>query len=77
MYLKTWCPVGGIVWEGLGGMALLEEAYYWVWDLIASQLGSCQDANSQLLKPAPCLPAAKLPAMIVTARILWNCEPPN
>jgi hypothetical protein len=24
-HLKTWVPVGGIVWEGLGAEALLEE----------------------------------------------------
>jgi hypothetical protein len=25
IYLNTWSSVGGVVWEGLGGMALLEE----------------------------------------------------
>lgn len=27
--LKTRTPVGGAIWEGLGGLALLEEAYHW------------------------------------------------
>jgi hypothetical protein len=28
MYLNAWLPVSGTVWEGLGGMALLEEVYH-------------------------------------------------
>ena len=27
--LDTWCPVGGAVWEGLGGAALQEEVCHW------------------------------------------------
>lgn len=33
MYLKTWLPVGETVWEGLGGLALLEEVYHKAWTL--------------------------------------------
>ena len=29
IYLNTYPPVGGIVWEGLGGVALLEEVSHW------------------------------------------------
>jgi hypothetical protein len=28
-YLNAWCSVGGSVWEGLGGMTLLEEVCHW------------------------------------------------
>ena len=28
-YLNTWALVSGIVWEELGGVALLEEVYHW------------------------------------------------
>lgn len=29
MYLNTWYPVGGTVWEGLEGVFLLEEMRHW------------------------------------------------
>ena len=29
IYLNGWSPVDKIVWEGLGGVALLEEVYHW------------------------------------------------
>lgn len=32
-YLNSWFPGARTVWEGLGGMALLEEACHWVWVL--------------------------------------------
>lgn len=28
-YLNTWSVFGGAVWEGISGMALLEEVHYW------------------------------------------------
>jgi hypothetical protein len=28
-YLHVWSSVGGTVWEGLGGVALLEEVRHW------------------------------------------------
>ena len=32
-YLNVWCPVGGTVWKGLGGMTLLEEVCHSGWGL--------------------------------------------
>jgi hypothetical protein len=29
--LNTWRPGGGTIWEGLGGVALLEEMCHWEW----------------------------------------------
>ena len=31
--LNAWPPVGGTVWEGLGGVALLEKMCHWGWAL--------------------------------------------
>ena len=31
--LNSWIPVGGTVWEGLGGVALFEEVCHWEWAL--------------------------------------------
>jgi hypothetical protein len=28
-YLNSWSSVGWTIWEGLGGMALLEEVCHW------------------------------------------------
>lgn len=33
IYLTTWSPVGGMVWKGLGEVALLEEMCHWEWAL--------------------------------------------
>lgn len=33
IYIDTWFPVDGTIWEGLGGVALLEELCHWGWDL--------------------------------------------
>lgn len=32
-YLNVWSPVGGTVWEGFGGVALLEEVCHCLWAL--------------------------------------------
>jgi hypothetical protein len=31
--LNTWSLASGTVWEGFGGVALLEELYHWEWAL--------------------------------------------
>lgn len=31
--LNAWFPVGGTLWAGLGGGALLEEVFQWGWAL--------------------------------------------
>ena len=33
VYVNDCLPVGGIVWEGLGGVSSLEEVYDWGWAL--------------------------------------------
>lgn len=30
-HLSAWTPVGGSIWGGLGGLALLEEVCLWKW----------------------------------------------
>ena len=67
MYLNTWSPVGGNIWEGLGGVVLLEEVCHWGWDLRfkkptsfpVSSLGFCLSVTRELsaTASAPCLPA--------------------
>lgn len=36
--LNIWLPVGGTVWEALGGVVLLEEACHWEWALRCKSL---------------------------------------
>lgn len=66
--LNVWSPVGGIVWEGLGGVALLKEFCHWEQALrfhktgAISQSALCllfaiQDVSTQLFL-APYLPSA-------------------
>jgi hypothetical protein len=43
VHLIGWAPVGGTVWEGLGGMALLEDKFY------PKFRASAVDLSSQLL----------------------------
>jgi hypothetical protein len=78
--------VGATLWQGLGGVALLEEEYHWQWalkfqkalphsQLVFSLLFLYKDLSSQLLlQLRACLPAAMFPAMMVMLT-LWNCEP--
>lgn len=56
--LEYWMPIDGAVWEGLGGVVLLEEVCHWGWALmlkltrflvIALCLVLVSDLNSQLL----------------------------
>ena len=35
IYLNVLTPVGGTVWEGLVGVALLKEVCHWEWDLMS------------------------------------------
>lgn len=28
-FIHAWFPVGGSIWEGLGGVSLVEEVYHW------------------------------------------------
>jgi hypothetical protein len=58
MCLSTWFPVGGTIWEGLGGLALLKEGCHWEQALSVVCLLSLpsstfpvvfQDVSSQLL----------------------------
>ena len=77
--LTAWSPAGGTVWEGLGGMALLEEVCHWRWvlrfqkpmlfhlalfaSLSASHLWIRCKLSATI--PAPRLPATTYSAMMV------------
>jgi hypothetical protein len=77
IHLNTWSPVGGMVWEGLGSIALLEDACYGV-DIKLSK-NPChskylslpcghvsKNVGSQLrLQHHACLPVAVLHGIIV------------
>jgi hypothetical protein len=77
IYLNTCSPVAGTVWEGLGGVALLEEVCHHRWALkfqrpeplpVSFPLPQAYRADviSQLLLQCQdCVPAAMLPAMLV------------
>ena len=72
----AWSPVGGTVWEGLRGVALLEKVCHWgqAWrfqkptlfpDVSFYLMFVDEDVSSQLLHQCyPCLPAAMLQAMM-------------
>jgi hypothetical protein len=76
-YLSTWSTVDRTVWEGLGGVALLEELYHWRWSLrfqktmsipVSSPCYLCVgwDVSSQLLpQHHDCLAAEVISAMMV------------
>lgn len=61
-YLTTGDPVGGTLWEGLGGVVLLEEVGHWALKFQKPRsfpvnslcfLRVDKDVSSQLLNPAP------------------------
>lgn len=72
--LNTWSLVGGIIWEGSGNVTLLEgfEVLNFQ-ELMSSPVSALcfmimsQAVRAQLLPQChPCLPAAMLPAVMVT-----------
>jgi hypothetical protein len=86
MYLNTWSPVSATVWEGLGGVALLEEVCHYGVVFEVSKAHTVPTGSSLTLlwircklstsATALCLPAAVLPTMMVMdTTILWNHEP--
>jgi hypothetical protein len=48
IYLNIGFPVGGIVWKGLGGVALLEEACHWQGEGGAFEVSKAQAIASYL-----------------------------
>jgi len=75
MHLNTQALAGGTVWEGFGGVALLEEVCHWEWALRFQRsmpfpvsalclLLMDRHVSSQLLLPQhACLPDAILPTI--------------
>lgn len=81
--LNACFPVGGTVWEGLGGIALLDDVCHWVQTLrfqkpkpfpfksLSAWWLLSQDVNSQLLLQCrACLRAAVVSAMIINSNPL-------
>ena len=79
IYLNAWLPVGRTIWEGLGGVALLEEVCHWGWALRfhkptllykpitgLSLSHACKSDISTQVPPMPYLflPIARIPAMM-------------
>ena len=89
IYLNAWSLTGRAVWEGLGGVALLEEVYHRrqalrfqkPTPLPASSFCFMVVSTHELsaTAPVPCLPACchvPLTEMVVDSSP-WNCESPN
>jgi hypothetical protein len=51
IYLNTCPPVGGTVWEGLGGVALLEEVCHWGWALMFQKIHGGSVVSPSVLLP--------------------------
>jgi hypothetical protein len=51
IYLNTWSSVGGTLWEGLEGVALLEEVCHWKWGLRFQKLMPLPISALSLLLP--------------------------
>lgn len=74
--LKTRTPVGGAIWEGLGGLALLEEAYHWgVGFKNSKDLGHSQHLTLPVVIGYELLPVTPVPCQPVCCRGL--CQKPS
>lgn len=63
-YINTWCPVGSTVWEGSGGMTLLEE--------VCRSLEMSFTSISLTLFPALCFMLA-IELRSLNFLLLWQC----
>lgn len=75
-YVNAWSVVGGMFWEGVGDVALLEEGYHWGWvsksqhhsHVISLPLSSSNfwiRYKLSATSPAPSLPAAWFTARMI------------
>ena len=77
IYLNAWSPVSGTVWEGLGGVVLLEDVLSLGADYEVSKAQAIPSSLSLTMyvyqnvrklvaiAPAPCLPVTMYPVMMV------------